>query len=180
MNRLLTILSVAIGFAASCSPSAFAGPSEDALPVDNAVGTSLPAGRSDASSPTLLRGNSLTQPSWHTSFAEIEFDRLPAVSISTSLEPLAGAHDGPGVEGLNDFISPSWLRADAKVESFSRLSADAQFLRLSEPIQGASSDVNTLSVPEIPLPSNIIPGITGVIAVWYIHKRSLKHSKLPK
>lgn len=81
---------------------------------------------------------------------------------------------------VSDFISPFWLESDARVQSFSTPLTRADDSATVEPAAIASSEVTTLSVPEVPLPPALIPGLAGVVWVLMLHRRSLKHSKLPK
>ena len=179
MNRLLTSLSVAICIAGSASIS-LAGPSVDSAPFD------VPA----------LRGSSGHSPDGVVDFPS-------SAGLLGSLRPGGFAHaelqiGNPGRQSrglpqgsfgvptarfildVNDFMLPRWQAFDADVRVFSDPITTGEPLPYAQFALVTSTDVNTLSVPQIPLPLAAIPGLIGVGWIAIYHLRLTRNGKISK
>lgn len=196
MNRLLTYLSAAVCFAAGTASSAFAAPSGE--PAANDRNTSLVANGSydavvshDAEGSTVdLRWQGVrSRPSLTASeLIRSSFDRgFATIDSSSQTSPVRGgimlmSDPLPNTNvrltsDVSEFISPQWLRNDGAVAAYSALLPEGEALPFAQPAMFASPDAQILSVPEIPLPLGVIPGLIGVGLAAIAHRWSLSGQK---
>jgi hypothetical protein len=173
MTRSLNYLSTALCVAATWSLTATAAPTPNLREAEAAPTTRAPAPRPVAVA-DLLRSR------FQAGFASIDLDRKPVpvvffAPVSTHAAPNPGT-----AQDANDFISASWKHADAGVTSLSQPDLVDSMPLGAESISLPSSDVEMLSVPEVPLPLNVIPAFAGIVMVLIAHQRSLKRRNMPK
>lgn len=80
-------------------------------------------------------------------------------------------------EDVSEFISAHWREQDADVMALSSPTLQGYELIDAPFVSAASPEMDALSVPHIPLPAGIVPGVIGVAMAAYVHHRSLKSRK---
>lgn len=169
-TRLLTTLSAAVAVA-GMTPALVAGPSDDiaATPsVDSAP----------ASAATLPSTRRLIGSSAHRGFA-LDLFSTSALTLHAQAFDAApiGSPSGSALADVSDFMPATWLRWDDALDA--PASVGGERLDGSPAMaQGASPDVQVLSVPQIPLPPAVLPAFAGLAFTLYLHRRAARRRRL--
>ena len=78
---------------------------------------------------------------------------------------------------VSDFISPEWQQSDDADREFLKGLTTGEPMEFSDFALATNPDASLLSVPEVPIPAVLIPGIIGVGVAMLAHRRSLKSRK---